>query len=201
MAAASQPLDATLTDLAAAPLTEAESIGDAALPTAGTFASVAVTDVTAVTTLDVPSGAGCDSSEAGELCMDTSDDQLIVYGGAARVFPHKFESGVSIAGTTFLATPGTFRLKKVQDGITITDIHCITDTGTVIMELMEQSATGTGGATVDAPITCDSDGAEDDGTIANGVIDAADWIAARIGTDASTPTKATLTYYYTVVRE
>ena len=196
-----QPLDATLTDLAAAPLTEAESIGDAALPTAITSSSYVGTDVTAVTTLDIPSGATCDSSEAGELCVDTTDDQLIYYGAAARVIPYKMENSFAIASTTLLENPDTHRLIKSQDGITITDIHCITDTGTVIIELMEQSATGTGDATVDAPITCDSNGAEDDGSLTNGPIDAADWIAARIGTAASSPTILNVTWYYTVTRE
>jgi len=48
-----QPLDATLTDLASAPLTEAESIGDAALPTTATFNAVTGTTVTVPTLLDV----------------------------------------------------------------------------------------------------------------------------------------------------
>ncbi len=177
------------------------NVSDASLPDAGTFASVVGTDVTAVTTLDIPSGATCDSSEAGEVCVDTTDDQFIYYGAAARVIPYKMENSFAIASTTLLENPDTHRLIKSQDGITITDIHCITDTGTVIIELMEQSATGTGDATVDAPITCDSNGAEDDGSLSNGPIDAADWIAARIGTAASSPTILNVTWYYTVTRE
>ncbi len=177
------------------------NVSDASLPDAGTFASVVGTDVTAVTTLDIPSGATVDSSEAGEIGIDTTDDQFIYYGAAARVIPYKMENSFAIASTTLLENPDTHRLIKSQDGITITDIHCITDTGTVIIELMEQSATGTGDATVDAPITCDSNGAEDDGSLSNGPIDAADWIAARIGTAASSPTILNVTWYYTVTRE
>ena len=105
-------------------------------------------------------------------------------------------NSVVIAGASL--TIDTYRLEKEQVAITLTDIHCITDTGTVIIELMEQDSAGANDTTVDAPITCDSNGAEDDGSLTNGTIDAADWLAARIGTEASSPTQVNITWYYTV---
>jgi len=103
----------------------------------------------------------------------------------------------TITGTAL--TTQTYPLVKTQVAITITDIHCITDTGTVIMELEEGTATAyDGGTVVDSTITCDSNGAEDDGTLTNGTIDANDWISARIGTEASSPTILGVTFYYTV---
>ena len=105
-------------------------------------------------------------------------------------------NSVVIAGASL--TVDTYRLEKEQVAITLTDIHCITDTGTVIIELMEQDSAGANDATVDAPITCDSNGTEDDGSLTNGTIDAADWLAARIGTEASSPTQVNITWYYTV---
>ena len=191
-----QPLDATLTDLADGTLNEANSIHNDALPE-----TISVGSVTATTTLDIPSGATVDANAAGELGIDTTDDQLVYYGGAERIIPYRAENSFAVAGTSLLENPDTHRLVKSQDGITITDIHCITDTGTVIIELMEQDSAGANDATVDAPITCDSNGAEDDGTLANGVIDAADWLASRIGTAASSPTILNVTWYYTVNRE
>lgn len=97
-------------------------------------------------------------------------------------------------------TPTTYPLVKVKDAITITDIYCITDTGEVSIQLEEGTSTAfDGGVVVDATsITCDSNGAEDDGTLSNGPIDANDWIAARIGTDASDPTMVGITVFYTV---
>lgn len=103
---------------------------------------------------------------------------------------------VTIAGSSL--TIDTYNLVKWPVAVTITDIHCITDTGTVVIEMGELSATGGTFTTVDAPITCDSNGAEDDGTLTNGTIDANDWFAARIGTEASSPTWVNITWYYTV---
>jgi hypothetical protein len=85
---------------------------------------------------------------------------------------------------------------KDSIGITITDIHCITDTGTAVIDVQECASDGTSCATVDATITCDSDGAEDDGSLSNGVIDAGDWVNLDIGTVASSPTKLTISIFY-----
>jgi len=149
--------------------------------------------------------AGVLQVQTNELYVQGGTDVALADGGtgagtavAARAVleaPAPMNS-VVIAGSSL--TVDTYRLTKEQVAITIIDIHCITDTGTVIIELMEESGTGTGGATVDAPITCDSDGAADDGTLANGTIDAADWLSARIGTEASSPTNVAITWYYTV---
>ncbi len=145
------------------------------------------------------------SIEDGNLVLATAlatVDGVDVSAHAASSSAHHTQAGnlllnsVVIAGTSL--TIDTYRLEKEQVAITLTDIHCITDTGTVIIELMEQDSAGANDATVDAPITCDSNGTEDDGSLTNGTIDAADWLAARIGTEASSPTQVNITWYYTV---
>ena len=83
---------------------------------------------------------------------------------------------------------------KDSIGITITDIHCITDTGTTVIDIQECSSTGGSCATVDATITCDSDGAEDDGALSNGAIDAGDWVKLVIGTTSSNVVSISLYY-------
>jgi hypothetical protein len=88
-------------------------------------------------------------------------------------------------------------LLKAREAFTITDIHCITEAATsAVIDVQECSATGTGCATVDATITCDADGAEDDGTLANGTIDAGDWVKVDIGTVTGTVESVTVTVYY-----
>jgi len=100
-----------------------------------------------------------------------------------------------------MITPDTYGLGKQQVAITITDIHCVTDTGTATIKIMEGSATSPeSGAGVDGSTTivCDSDSQEDDGTLSNGTIDAGDWLAIDITAKASTPTVLTVSIYYTV---
>lgn len=103
----------------------------------------------------------------------------------------------TIGGTAL--TAHTLPIHKAGVDITITDFGCITDTGTVVFELLEGSGTGyTGGTTVDGTITCDTNEQQDDGTLANGTIDANDYIAARFGTETSSPTIVQIWWKYTV---
>lgn len=92
-------------------------------------------------------------------------------------------------------------LFKAQRAITITDIHCIVDpagTGeSIAIEILECDGTGDNCATVDAAITCDNDGAEDDGTLTNGAIDAGDWVQLLIGAPTGTVSSLVFSVYYT----
>jgi hypothetical protein len=54
---------------------------------------------------------------------------------------------------------------------------------------------------VDTTIPCDNDGAEDDGALSNGAIDANDWLSIDIGTVTGTVTQVTVTIYYTMDAE
>jgi len=104
---------------------------------------------------------------------------------------------VTIAGSAL--TIATYPIGKQGVAITITSIACITDTGTVLIQLEEGTATAFDGGTdvMDSPITCDSNEATAV-TISNGTIAANAWMAARVGTEASSPTMVGITYTYTV---
>ena len=86
---------------------------------------------------------------------------------------------------------------KAPYALTITDIHCIIDpagTGeSVVIDIQECNSTGDSCVTVDATITCDNDGQEDDGTLTNGAIDANDWVNLDIGTPTGLDSGDTLT--------
>lgn len=185
------------------------NVTDASLPTSASFNAVTSTTIElghASDTTLARSGAGDVTIEGNAVYRAGGTDVPIGDGGTgastAAAARANLEAGPPleafvISGSAL--TVATYPLFKAQVAITITDIHCITDTGTVIMELEEGTATAfDGGAVVDATITCDSNGAEDDGTLTNGTIDAGDWIAARIGTEASSPTMLGVTFYYTV---
>ncbi len=159
-------------------------------------------DFGGATSLELPNGAAGTVDAAGEITVDTTDDQLVYFGGAERVITYH----ESISFT--LETPAdvdNWLLGKRQDAITITDIHCIVDPAdageSVVIDVQERDATADNPATVDATITCDNDGAEDDGALANGTIDAGDWWSIDIGAVTGTVTQVAVSIYFTVDRE
>lgn len=91
-------------------------------------------------------------------------------------------------------------LFKAQVSMTITDIHCIVDPAdtaeSISLDLQECDSTGDNCATVDAAITCDNDGAEDDGTLSNGAIDAGDWVKMVLGAPTGTVSALTFSVYW-----
>jgi hypothetical protein len=93
----------------------------------------------------------------------------------------------------------SFLFTKLPSGITITDIHCIVDptdsSESVVIDVQECDSSGDNCTTVDATITCDNDGAEDDGSLTNGAVDAGDWLNLDIGTVTGTVTDLTVTIY------
>jgi hypothetical protein len=92
-----------------------------------------------------------------------------------------------------------FLLFKAQQAITITDIHVITIGGTSIaVDIQECDSAGANCVTVDAAITATTSGAEDDGTLTNGVIDAGDWLKVVLAAPSGTVDFLTGSIYYTI---
>jgi len=91
-----------------------------------------------------------------------------------------------------------FIMFYAKTAITITDINCICEDATsVVIDIQECDSAGDNCATVDATITCDVDGAEDDGSFSNGAIDATDWLRLDIGTVTGTPGHVTVCVTFT----
>jgi len=100
-------------------------------------------------------------------------------------------------GITDPADADDMMIFKAQKAMTITDIHCFIGGGTSItLDVQECAADGTSCSTVDAAITCDADGAEDDGTFTNGAIDAGDWVKMVLGAPSGTVPDLTFSIYY-----
>lgn len=93
----------------------------------------------------------------------------------------------------------SFLFAKLVSGATISDIHCIVDptdsSESVVIDVQECDSSGDNCTTVDATITCDNDGAEDDGSLTNPSLDANDWILLDIGTVTGTVTDLTVSIY------
>jgi len=90
-----------------------------------------------------------------------------------------------------------FLLLKTRHAATITDIHCLAaGGGTISTDIQECDSAGANCATVDAAITADSDGAEDDGSLSNGAIDAGDWLKVVNSAPTGTVNFLTCSVYY-----
>lgn len=134
------------------------------------------------------------TDSAFEFCNANSGTPTVLGSGSSTALQQKDRT---------LENPqdaDSFILLKASAAFTITDIHCIVDpadTGeSVVIDVQECTSTGDTCVTVDATITCDNDGAEDDGTLTNGAIDAGDWILLDIGTVTGTVSQLTVSIYY-----
>lgn len=174
------------------------------------FPFTAQTDVE----LDADSDGAVDMSKGGLgiVLADPGVDRLIFWDDSATDMGWlTVGAGLTVTNTTLTADApvlmenvvvedpadaDAFILFKAPEAITISDIHCIADGGTsVVIDVQECSGTGTGCATVDATITCDTDGAEDDGTLSNGAIDSGDWVKLDIGTVTGAVDAVTVSIY------
>lgn len=157
------------------------------------------TGIDTINVSGVPSGASPTVDAAGEIAVDTTSDQLIYYGGAKRAITYKKQIDFAVK------TPvdaDDFLLFKAQTAMTITDIHVIAQGGTSIsVDIQECNSSGASCATVDAAITADTDGAEDDGALSNGTIDAGDWVKVVLGAPSGTVNYLAGSIYYVETAE
>jgi len=142
----------------------------------------------------IPQGAAPTVDAAGETAVDTTSDQFIYYGAAKRIMTYKRQKDFQVK------TPvdgDDLPLFKAQTALTITDIHVIATGGTDIsVDIQECDSAGANCVTVDAAITADTNGAEDDGTLTNGAIDAGDWVKIVLGAPTGAVTHLTGSIYY-----
>jgi len=105
--------------------------------------------------LEIPNGANPTANDPGEIAHDTTDNQLILDDRVIRTAEeiHKFAIGST---SPSFATSTSKRLPRLDDGYTVTTILCDVEGGT-------SKAITLFGET----ITCDLDGATDDGSIAS----------------------------------
>jgi len=78
--------------------------------------------------------------------------------------------------------------RRTEKALTLTDIHCqATGGGTITLTLQEcDNATCASPSTIEGAITCDADGAEDDGTLTDGAIAAGAWIKVLFSAPSGT---------------
>ena len=153
----------------------ANSISAAELNEGDTFTWTGTThSFSGVTNLTIPSVANASS----EIAIDTTnDDQFIYYGDVANVITAFNEKAMTIASSTWSYAGKTdIPLWHPHRAIVITDIYCETDGGT------SAAITISDGTNSTESIVCDDNGAQDDGSIANGAFIASERMELDIGT-------------------
>ena len=100
----------------------------------------------------------------------------------------------------FPSNGDNFLLFKAPHDIEMVSIDCIVDPSdsseSVVIDIEERDASGDNPSSVDTSITCDNDGASDDGTFSNANIDEGDWISLDIGTVTGTVDQVSVTLHY-----
>ena len=87
---------------------------------------------------------------------------------------------------------------KAPNALTITDIHCLAEGGgTITITLQECTTAGASCANIEGAITCDADGAEDDGTLTDGAIAAGAWLKVLYSAPTGTVNAVAWTVYGT----
>ena len=165
--------------------------------TVGTFAGTI--DAGGATSFEIPNGTGPTVNAAGEIAIDTTDNQLVHYGTAETVISGELDFAFAIATP---ANGAVFNLFKARNPLTISAWHCIVVNGTnTVVRILEADSTGASGATIDADVTCDTNGAADDGSLSNGTIDAGDWVQVQVVSVSGGVSSVTGDAYYTLDRQ
>lgn len=171
----------------------------------GTFTTA---DSVVTGSLVIPTGTGVTVDAAGEIAVDTTVGQFLFYqGDAVFVIPTSTTKSIIV----FEPTDGDrFLLERVGVNTTVTEITCIVDPAesgdSMVIALYESTLTGdftnltTNGIDGTTTITCDNDGAKDDGALSNASIDAGDWIGLDIGS-VTTVSTTTITWTTTPTRQ
>jgi hypothetical protein len=121
-------------------------------------------DFGSATSLEVPNSAAQTPAVAGQIAIDTTDDQIKYYGGALRTIPYTYERCFALE--TPVVADDNVPIWFPLDAITITSMYCMVQGGT---SAEIQVGDGTN---VAESIVCDADGQADDGSIANGTFTA-----------------------------
>jgi hypothetical protein len=143
--------------------------------------------------LGIPTGAGPIVDVAGKTAIDTTNDQLLYYGGALRVLPYTFEKCFALENPT--ADDDYVPIWSPVDAITITSQYCRTQGGTSV------GVTISDGTNDMETITCDGDGQADDGSLVNNAFSANERMEFDIGTVVGPVTWVNFCNRYTIDRQ
>jgi hypothetical protein len=150
--------------------------------------------------LEVPNGADPTVSVAGQLSIDsegTTESAIRFYADAQYVLPARQSKSFTIVAP--VATDD-YPVWKVPYAVTIRAIHVLCVGGTnIVGGLDEADGNGASSAAIDADITSSAgSNANDDGTLSNPTLDAANYLMWHTTSISGTPTSVTVSFEYTV---
>ena len=161
-------------------------------------------DAGGATSTEIVNGTGPTVNAAGEIAVDTTDDQVKYYGGAERVLSYKLQKNLSYDSPT---ASDLIHFWKPADNVTITSINCIVDPAgsgeSAVIDIQECDGNGDSCAGVDGAttITCGNTNTADDGALSNATIDAGDWVVLDGGTVTGTVSNVGVEIRYTLDAE
>jgi hypothetical protein len=101
-----------------------------------------VVDLGGATSAEVPNGTGPTVDAAGEIAVDTTDDQLIYYGGSKRVVAYEDIRCHTIENLN--STDDNMALGMFADAVTVTSVGCsYVGTGTTVATIALEDGGGT----------------------------------------------------------
>lgn len=139
-----------------------------------------VYDFGGATSVEIPNAADPGIDAAGEIAVDTTSDHVEYYGGAKRVLGYQRQFCFSLE--TPVDADDNVPIYFPREPITVTDVYCEVDGGTSV------AMTISDGTNALEAITCDADGAEDDGSIANGTFTANERVEIDLASTSGTNT-------------
>lgn len=177
----------------------------------GSLSSADTTVQRALDTLDdaaggaaasITSGTNPTIDASGEIAEDTTVAGQLVVGASADVHTPIRQLTIGLESPS---DTQNILLGKLPYGIVIQSITCGCDPAdsseSFVIDVQERDASGDSPATADATITCDNDGAADDGSLSNATFDKGDWWSLDIGAITGTVSNGFVTIKYKVVRE
>jgi hypothetical protein len=147
-------------------------------------------------TLVIPAGTACDSNADGELCHDTSDNQLILDGAVVGKTVDKIWS-VTVASTSpAFVSAGLLKVPTELDGYVMTAIRCSVEGGTSKVIAVEDAS-----ANSSEDITCTTSVTSDDGSITNATATAAEEMYIDFGASSGTVDYVSISVFGTWTRD
>lgn len=149
-------------------------------------------------TFDLPSGTGVVVDSAGEMALDTTQDQLVIDNGSRDIVLSDLKTiNIPVPDPTDAMSYLFFRAPYEITILSMTGIVDPAGTGeSAVFDVQECNSTGDSCSTIDAAITADNDGANDDGSLSNAVVDADDWLLMDLGTITGTVSNLTVQIKY-----
>lgn len=175
----------------------AEIVTDLALTISGTLTATGVVDFSAAS-LEIPNGTNPTTDAAGEIALDTTDNQLIVddgtndmiYRGEDVIFK------VTIASTSdAFVSGGIVPIPPEKDGFSLTKYRCYVSGGTSVVLNVSDGTNAT------ETITCGTTLTSDDDVATNDTFTAGELAELQFGTITGTVNYVTFTAYGYWARE